>query len=167
MENQAKKIKIEKKVYSLLKITFDYITKKCKNVYYEKTNQILNIKWHEASLFCLASKIKHKLFTDGFWWSLCTCEPIKCKRYCLDPDHIQVPIKIGEDWNHCIAHDCDGCAFRDHISEISVNLLSNQNNIVLTYHNIAKLITLLHAYVGFGGENDYLNKFFVIWRRNL
>ena len=59
MENQAKKIKIEKKVYSLLKITFDYITKKCKNVYYEKTNQILNIKWHEASLFCLVSKIKH------------------------------------------------------------------------------------------------------------
>ena len=62
MENQAKKIKIEKKVYSLLKITFDYITKKCKNVYYEKTNQILNIKWHEVSLFCLVSKIKHKLF---------------------------------------------------------------------------------------------------------
>ena len=88
MENQAKKIKIEKKVDSLLKITFDYITKKCKNVYDEKTNQILNINWHEASLFCLASKIKHTLFTDGFSWSLCTCKPTKCKRYCLDPDHI-------------------------------------------------------------------------------
>ena len=32
-------------------------------------------------------------------WSLCICEPMKCKRYCLDPDHIRVPIKIGEDWN--------------------------------------------------------------------
>ena len=90
-------------------------------------------------------------------WSLCICEPMKCKRYCLDPDHIWVPIKIGEDWNHCVAHDYDGCAFRDHTSEISVNLLSNQNNIVLIYHNVVKLITLLHAYVGFWGENDYLN----------
>ena len=33
----------------------------------EKTNQLLDIKWHEAPLFCLAFKIKGKLFRNCFW----------------------------------------------------------------------------------------------------
>ena len=32
----------------------------------EKTNQLLDIKWHEAPLFCLAFKIKEKLFRNCF-----------------------------------------------------------------------------------------------------
>ena len=46
MENQAKKIKLEEKekINSLLKITLRFITKKCKNEKYEKTNQLLDIK---------------------------------------------------------------------------------------------------------------------------
>ena len=42
MENQTKKIKleIEKKVDSLLKITFDFITRQCKMSYDKKTDQV-------------------------------------------------------------------------------------------------------------------------------
>ena len=53
MVNQTKKIKleIEKKLDSLLKITLDFITRQCRRSYEEKTDQVLDIKWHETSLF--------------------------------------------------------------------------------------------------------------------
>ena len=46
MENQTKKKKkeIEKKNDSLLKITFDFITRQCKRDYNEQTNQIADMK---------------------------------------------------------------------------------------------------------------------------
>ena len=71
MENQAKKKKLEEekeeKINALLKITLDFITKNAKMKKDEKTNQLLDIKWHEAPLFCLAFKIKEKLFRNCFW----------------------------------------------------------------------------------------------------
>ena len=71
MENQAKKKKSEEekeeKINALLKITLDFITKNVKMKKDEKTNQLLDIKWHEAPLFCLAFKIKEKLFRNCFW----------------------------------------------------------------------------------------------------
>ena len=62
-KNQIKKIKleIEKKIDSLLKITFDFITRQCKRSYDEKADQVLDIKWHKTSLFCLGFKIKSKI----------------------------------------------------------------------------------------------------------
>ena len=46
MKNQTKKIKLEteKKIDSLLKITFDFITRQCKRSYDEKTDRVLDIK---------------------------------------------------------------------------------------------------------------------------
>ena len=105
MENQTKKTK---KVDSLLKITFDFIIRQCKRDYNEEPNQIADMKWHETSLFCLAFKIKAKVFTDCFYWSMGTCEPFKCERFCIDIDHQKVPYKTGEEWNHYITFDCDG-----------------------------------------------------------
>ena len=81
MENQTKKTK---KVDSLLKITFDFIIRQCKRDYNEEPNQIADMKWHETSLFCLAFKIKAKVFTDCFYWLMCRCEPFKCERLCID-----------------------------------------------------------------------------------
>ena len=106
MENQTKNIKLEillkKKVDSLLKITFDFMIRKCKRSYDEKTDQVLDIKWHETSLFCLAFEIKVKLFTDCFYWSMCTCKPFKCERFCFNVDYEKIPYKVGKEWDHCI-----------------------------------------------------------------
>ena len=77
MENPTKKIKLE--VDPLLKITFDYITKRCKMKLDEETNELLVVKWNEASVFCLALKIKEKLFTDYIYWSMCSCEPLNVR----------------------------------------------------------------------------------------
>ena len=115
------------------------------------------MKWHETSSFCLAFKIKAKLFTDCFYWSMCTCKPFKCEKFCIDIDHQKVPYKIGEEWDHYVTFDCDGCAFRDNISQIAFNLLKNPDDINQIYYNINKLFALLHAYVGFGAELNYLN----------
>ena len=62
-----------------------------------------------------------------------------------------------EEWDFCIKFDCDGCAFRDKISEISFNLLNNPDDIKTIYYDISKLFVLLHSYVGFGQEKDYSN----------
>ena len=102
MENQAKKIKFEEekqeKINSLLKVTLDFITKKCISEKDEKTNQLLDINWHEVSLPCLLFKIKEKFFTSCFWWSLCTYEPFKCERFCMNiKDHQKSPYKEGEE----------------------------------------------------------------------
>ena len=75
--------------------------------YDKKTDQVLDFKWHETSLFCLAFKIKAKLFTDCFYWSMCTCKPFKRERFCFNVDHEKIPYKVGEEWDHCITFDCD------------------------------------------------------------
>ena len=83
MENQTKKIKleIEKKVDFLLKITFDFIIRQCKRSYDEKPDRVLDIKWHETSLFCLAFKIKAKLFTDCFFRRCVHANPLNVKGF--------------------------------------------------------------------------------------
>ena len=97
---------------------------------------------------------------------MCTCEPFKCKRFCINTEeHRKALYKIGEKEDCCIKFDCNGCAFKDNISEISSNLLVNPNNIEKIYYNIAKLFSLLHAYKGFVKKK--LFKFFITWRRNL
>ena len=97
----------KERIDSLLKITFDYITKPCKNVYNREKEQKEDINWNEASLFCLAFKTEENLFTKRFYWSMCNCNPIKCIRYSFDLDHQKVAYKIGEQWDHCIKFDCD------------------------------------------------------------
>ena len=79
MKKKKKKNRNRKKVDSLLKIPSDFILRQCKRSYDEKADQILNIKWHETSLFCLAFKIKAKLFTDCFYWSM--CNPLNVKGF--------------------------------------------------------------------------------------
>ena len=98
MKNQTKKIKkeIEKKVYFLSKITFDFITRQCTCDCKKETNQITNMKWHETSSFCLAFKIKSKLFTDCFYWLICRCEPSKSGRFCVNIDNQKVPYNTGQ-----------------------------------------------------------------------
>ena len=111
----------------------------------------------ETSLFCLAFKIKMRLFTDCFYWLMCTCKPFKCERFCFNVDHEKIPYKAGEEWDHCITFDCDRCAFTDDISQISGELLQNSDNMHQIYYSINKLFVLWHAYVGFGKGNNYLN----------
>lgn len=58
---------------------------------------------------------------------MCTCEPFKCKRFCINTEqHRKVPSKISEEWDYCIKFDCDGCGFKDNISEILSNLLESK-----------------------------------------
>ena len=154
MENPTKKIKLE--VDPLLKITFDYITKRCKMKLDEETNELL-VKWNEASVFCLALKIKKKLFTDYIYWSMCSCEPFKCKRYCCKVNHEKIPYQVNKECDYCITFDCDGCTFRDNISKISGELLQNPDDIGQIYYSINKLFVLLHSYVGFVGKKNYFD----------
>ena len=155
MENPTKKIKLE--VDPLLKITFDCITKHCKMKLDEETNELLDIKWNEAFLFCLAFKIKEKLFTDCLYWSMCSCEPFKSKRYCCNVDHGKIPYQVNKEWDYCITFGCDGCVFRDNISKISGELSQNPGNIEQLYYSINKLFVLFHSYVGFGGKKNYFS----------
>ena len=78
-----------------------------KRSYDEITDRVLDNKWRETSLFCLAFKIKAKLFTDCFYWLMCTYELFKCETFCLNVDHEKIPYKVGEEWDHCITFDCD------------------------------------------------------------
>ena len=71
-------------------------------------------------------------------------------------NHQKVSYKEGKEWDFCIKFDCDGCVFRDNISEILFNLLNNPDDIKTVYYNISKSFVLLHSYVGFGQEKDYL-----------
>ena len=87
----------------------------------------------ETSLFCLAFKIKMRLFTDCFYWLMCTCKPFKCERFCFNVDHEKIPYKAGEEWDHCITFDCNICAFTDDISQISDELLQNSDNMHQIY----------------------------------
>ena len=41
--------------------------RQCKRSFDEITDRVLDNKWRETSLFCLAFKIKAKLFTDCFY----------------------------------------------------------------------------------------------------
>ena len=66
-------------------------------------------------------------------------------------------VLIGEEWDHCVTFNCDGCTFRDNISQIAFNLLMNPDDIKQISYNINKLFALFHVYVGFGGELNYLN----------
>ena len=84
----------------------------------EEANEHLDIKWNEASLFCLAFKIKEKLFTYCVYWFMCSCEPFNCKRNCCNVDHKKIPYQVNKEWDYCIIFDCDGYAFRDNISKI-------------------------------------------------
>ena len=88
---------------------------------------------------------------------MCTCEPFKCERFCFNADHEKMPYKVGEEWDHCITFDCDGCAFRNNISQISGELLQNPDHIRQIYYSINKLFVLLYAYVGFGKGKNYSN----------
>ena len=111
------------------------------------SNRVLDIKWHETSLIFLAFKIKVKLFTDCFYWLMCTYKPFKCEMFCFNVDYEEISYKVGEEWDHCITFDCDGCTFRDNISQISGELLQNPDDIHQIYYSINKLFVLLHAYV--------------------
>ena len=81
--------------------------RQCKRSYDEITDRVLDNKWRETSLFCLTFKIKEKLFTECFYWLMCTCELFKCERFCLNVDHEKIPYKVGKEWDHCITFDCD------------------------------------------------------------
>ena len=72
-------------------------------------------------------------------------------------DSVLIPYKIGEEWYHCVTFNCDGCAFRDNISQGAFNSLMNPGNIKQMNYNINKLFEFLHMYVGFGRELNYLN----------
>ena len=87
---------------------------------------------------------------------MCTCKPFKCERFSCNVDHEKIPYKVGEEWDRCITFDCDGCTFRDNISQISSEF-QNADNIHQMYYSINKLFVLLHAYVGFGRGKNYLN----------
>ena len=52
-------------------------------------------------------------------------------------NHQKVSYKEGKEWDFCIKFDCDGCVFRDNISEISFNLLNNPDDIktIIIYQN--------------------------------
>ena len=63
------------------------------------SNRVLDIKWHETSLIFLAFKIKVKLFTDCFYWLMCTYKPFKCERFCFNVDHEKISYKVGEEWD--------------------------------------------------------------------
>ena len=80
---------------------------------------------------------------------MCTSESFKCERFCCNVDHEKIPYKVGEEWDHCITFDCDRCAFRNNISQISGELFQNPDDIHQMYYSINKLFVLLHAYVGF------------------
>ena len=67
--------------------------------------------------------------------------------FCFNVDHEKISYKVGEEWDHCITFDCDGCTFRDNISQISGELLQNPDDIHQIYYSINKLFVLLHAYV--------------------
>ena len=123
----------------------------------EEANELLDVKWNEASLFCLAFKIKEKFFTHCFYWFTCSCEPFNCKRYCCNVDHEKIPYHVNKEWDYCIIFDCDGCAFRDNISKISGELLQNRDDIGQIYYSINKLFVLLHSYVGFGRIKNYFD----------
>ena len=88
---------------------------------------------------------------------MCTCKPFKCESFCFNVDHEKILYKVGEEWDHCITFDCDGCTFRDNILQISGELLQNPDNIHQIYYSINKLFVLLHAYVEFGRGKNYLN----------
>ena len=58
---------------------------------------------------------------------------------------------------YCITFDCDGCTFRDNVSQISGELLQNPDDIHQIHYSINKLFVLLHAYVSSGLGKSYLN----------
>ena len=129
VKEEDKKEEEEEKIKSLLTITFEYMTKQCKISYNCLEAKIEDIRWNEASLFCLAFKIKEKLYTDCFYWSICTCEPFQCKRFYFDPDHGKIPYFANKNSDHSITFSCNGCAFRDHICKMSSELLHNPDDI--------------------------------------
>ena len=75
---------------------------------------------------------------------MCTCEPFKCERFCFNADHEKMPYKVGEEWDHCITFDCDGCALEIIYHKFQVNYYRIQT-IYVKY--IIALTSYLYCYM--------------------